>query len=198
MMMNFKTFCEVLANSYKPDLEIVCTEDNQKVESHKILFPALLNEFWGELFIQEDSGDSVTTLIVPGSSENIKLAFELIAMGSWFLFFMISLTTFLEGLPCPKVDYMKTEFVEENTAEDNVEPEALISSNNKAEDNVESEILMPSNNKVEVPRMKRKKRHKVKVEATVWAWRDHIKGETQQRFKPGRWKDFMSKLWERT
>ena len=64
---------------------------------------------------------------------------------------------------CPKVDYMKTEFVEENTAEDNVEPEALISSNNKAEDNVESETLMPLNNKVEVPNVKRKKRRKVKV-----------------------------------
>ena len=53
---------------------------------------------------------------------------------------------------------MKTEFVEENTAEDNVEPEALISSNNKAEDNVESETLMPLNNKVEVPNVKMKKR----------------------------------------
>ena len=161
-MMNFKTLCEVLSHSSQPDLEIVCTEDNQKLESHKILFAALLNEFWGELFLLEDSGDSKTTLIVPGSSESIKLALESIALGSINVFHDFFDNIF--GRPsCPKSDYMKTEFVEENTAEDNVEPEALISSNNKAEDNVESETLMPLNNNVEVPNVKRKKRRKVKV-----------------------------------
>ena len=80
-MMNFKTFCEVLAHSSQPDLEIVCTEDNQKVESHKILFAAL-TDFWGELFLEDDSGDSKTTLIVPGSSENMKFALESVAVGS--------------------------------------------------------------------------------------------------------------------
>ena len=59
----------------------MCTEDNQKVESHKILFAAL-TDFWGELFLEDDSGDSKTTLIVPGSSESIKLALESIALGS--------------------------------------------------------------------------------------------------------------------
>ena len=126
------------------------------MESHKILFAAL-NDLWGVLFLLDDSGDSKTTLIVPGSSESIKLALESIALGSINVFHDFFDNIF--GRPsCPKSDYMKTEFVEENTAEDNVEPEALISSNNKAEDNVESETLMPLNNKVEVPNVKMKKR----------------------------------------
>ena len=72
-------YCHTAASL--PDLEILCTEDNQKVESHKILFAAL-TDFWGELFLEDDSGDSKTTLIVPGSSENMKFALESVAVGS--------------------------------------------------------------------------------------------------------------------
>ena len=67
-------FQKLLAHS-KPDLRIIC-EDNEKLLSHRILL-GMADPCLADILLQEDFvSDSVTTIIIPLNSEEVKLYLE--------------------------------------------------------------------------------------------------------------------------
>ena len=67
-------FQKLLAHS-KPDLKITC-EDNEKLLSHRILL-GMADPCLADILLEEEIvSDSVTTIIIPLNSEDVKLYLE--------------------------------------------------------------------------------------------------------------------------
>ena len=70
-----------LLSSYKPDLNIVC-EDEESIQTYKLLL-GMTSNLLGDIFLQEDFvTESVTTLIVPIYSKHVKLMLNYFENGS--------------------------------------------------------------------------------------------------------------------
>ena len=63
-----------LLTSHSSDLRIICN-DNQVVQSHKIIF-GLLHSSLEDLFIQEEFTDQTVTVFLPIDSEDLKAALD--------------------------------------------------------------------------------------------------------------------------
>ena len=70
-----------LLSSYKPDLNIV-SEDEESIQSYKLLL-GMSSKLLGDIFLQEDFvTESVTTVLVPLHSKQVKLMLNHLENGS--------------------------------------------------------------------------------------------------------------------
>ena len=70
-----------LLSSYKPDLNIVC-EDEESIQTYKLLL-GMTSKLLGDIFLQKDFvTESVTTILVPLHSNQVKLMLNYFENGS--------------------------------------------------------------------------------------------------------------------
>ena len=123
-----------LLSSYKPDLNIVC-EDEESIQTYKLLL-GMTSKLLGDIFLQEDFvTESVTTVLVPLHSNQVKLILNCFEKGteipSSYDLFSASVS------PPSNTKAMDTSGFIENTFDnemDNFMPEAP-----EAEDNIKVE-----------------------------------------------------------